>query len=70
MLLNLQYFKSPKMAKNCYILKPLSNENGKRDCRLEIDWFLLDNEMTNLFLVALAALEGNSPRQLNNERPD
>ena len=48
------------MANERYTLKPLTNEDGKRIYRLEIDEFLADNEMTNLFLVALAELQKNS----------
>lgn len=50
------------MANERYILKPLTNEDGRRGYRMEIDEFLADNEMTNLFLVALAELQKNSLR--------
>lgn len=57
------------MADERYILKPLTNEDGRRGYRLEIDEFLADNEMTNLFLIALAELQKDSLR-LWNGKPD
>jgi hypothetical protein len=57
------------MANERYILKPLTNEDGRRGYRLEIDEFLADNEMTNLFLIALAELQKDSLR-LWNGKPD
>lgn len=57
------------MADERYTLKPLTNEDGKRIYRLEIDEFLADNEMTNLFLIALAELQKDSLRLWNRE-PD
>ena len=56
-------------ADDRYILKPLTNADGKRGYRLEIDEFLADNEMTNLFLVALAKLQQDSLREWN-QKPD
>ena len=58
------------MADDRYLLNPLPNEDGKRGYRLEIDEFLLDNEMTNLFLVALAALQKDSLRLWDTKQPD
>ena len=57
------------MADERYTLKPLTNTDGKRIYRLEIDEFLADNEMTNLFLIALAELQKDSLRHWNRE-PD
>ena len=51
------------MADQRYILKPITNIDGKdpkRGYRLEIDEFLADNEVTNLFLIALAEIQKNS----------
>ena len=48
-------------ANERYTLKPLEND-GKRMYKLEIDEFIADNEMTNLFLIALAELQKNSLR--------
>jgi tyrosinase len=58
------------MTDDRYLVKPLPNEDGKRLYRLEIDEFLQNNEMTNLFLIALAALQKDSLRQLDNKEPD
>ena len=48
------------LDRNRYIIQPLPNPDGKRGYRLEIDEFIADNAMTNLFLLALAALQENS----------
>ena len=59
------------MANDRYTLKPLTNEDGKRIYRLEIDEFLADNEMTNLFLIALAELQKDSLKLWNaTKEPD
>lgn len=47
------------MSGEQYLLKPLPND-GTRGYRVEIDEFLEDNEMTNLFLIALHNLQTNS----------
>ena len=52
-----------------YTLKRLTKKDGKRIHRLEIDEFLADNEMNNLFLIALAGLQKDSLRLWNKE-PD
>ena len=57
------------MADDRYVLKPLTNDDGKRGYRLEIDEFLGDNEMANLFLIALAEIQTNSLRQYQG-KPD
>ena len=57
------------MANERYKLKPLTNEDGKRIYRLEIDEFLADNEMTNLFLIALMEVQKDSLR-LWDGKPD
>ncbi|OCL06436.1 hypothetical protein AOQ84DRAFT_390181 [Glonium stellatum] len=57
------------MAGERYILKPLTSEDGMRGHRLGIDEFLADNEMINLFLIALASLQKDSLRSWN-EMPD
>ena len=57
-------------ASDRYVLKPLTNETGKRGYRLEIDEFLLDNEMTNLFLIALTEMQKNSLRFYKDNEPD
>lgn len=43
-----------------YVLEPLGRDGGKRGFRREIDEFLDDNWMTNLFLIALRELQQNS----------
>lgn len=48
------------MADQRYILKPLTNEDGKKGYRLEIDEFLRFNPMMNLFFKALAKLQKDS----------
>ena len=50
------------MADERYKLKPLTNKDGTRISRLEIDEFLADNEMTNLFLIALMEVQKDSLR--------
>lgn len=58
------------MSEDRHVLHPLvSGENG-RGFRLEIDEFIADNEMTNLFLVALSEMQKNSLRTLDNGEPD
>ena len=60
------------MADERYILKPITNIDGKdskRGYRLEIDEFLADNEVTNLFLIALAEMQENGLK-LWNGKPD
>ena len=60
------------MADQRYKLKPITNIDGKdpkRGYRLEIDEFLADNEVTNLFLIALAEIQKNSLK-LWNGKPD
>ena len=60
------------MADQRYILKPLTNIDGKdpkRGYRLEIDEFLADNEVTNLFLIALDKIQQKSLKLLNG-KPD
>ncbi len=43
------------------VVKPLPQFNGiTRGNRLEIDEFIADNEMTNLFMLALAAMQKKS----------
>lgn len=56
------------MADDRYVLKPLTSEGG-RGPRLEIDEFLSDNEMTNLFLIALGEMQKDSLRKVNG-KPD
>jgi tyrosinase len=51
-----------------YLIKPLPNEDGKRGYRMEIDEFLLDNEMTNLFLIAFEALQKDSLRFFDKDK--
>ena len=60
------------MADQRYILKPITNtddKDPKRGYRLEIDEFLADNEVTNLFLIALAEIQKNSLK-LWDKKPD
>ena len=57
------------MADDRYVLRPLPNKDGKRSYRLEIDEFIADNEMTNLFLIALSELQNDSLR-LFDGKPD
>lgn len=57
------------MANDRYILKALTNADGKRGFRLEIDEFLAKNEVTNLFLIALAKLQQDSLGQWDGQ-PD
>ena len=47
------------MSTNPYLLTPLPNAST-RGYRVEIDEFVEDNEMTNLFLIALSNLQQNS----------
>ena len=43
------------------VVKPLPQLNGiTRGNRLEIDEFIADNDMTNLFLLALASIQKKS----------
>lgn len=50
----------------CILKEGLPND-GRRGLRLELDEFLQDNEMTNLFLVALSQMQQDSlvPVKLN-----
>lgn len=48
------------------ILTPLPDD-GTRGARLEIDEFCLDNEMTNLFLIALSSLQQKSLDPVNGK---
>ena len=57
------------MSDERYILKPLTSGNG-RGYRSEIDEFIADNEMTNLFLIALSEMQKDSLRKLPNGLPD
>ena len=57
----------PKMA-DSNMLTPLPDD-GTRGPRLEIDEFCLDNEMTNLFLIALSKLQQNSLDKVD-EKPN
>ena len=67
---NRQPFKSLIMAPDPIITKLLPQLNGlARGNRLEIDEFLADNAMTNLFLLALAAMQKDSLRR-TNDGPD
>lgn len=53
---------SKKMApilEDQYLVKPMPNEST-RGYRMEIDEFVEDNELTNLFLIALSNLQKNS----------
>jgi hypothetical protein len=54
------------MADDRYLLKPLADD-GKRGYRLEIDEFMADNAMVNLFLLALSELQKNSLREINGK---
>jgi hypothetical protein len=60
--------KQVTMGDERYILQPLTND-GKRGFRLEIDEFVGDNEMTNLFLIALSKLQENSLQTVDG-KPD
>ena len=51
-------------------VQPLPELNGiPRGSRLEIDEFIADNDMTNVFLLALSALQKNSLQETNGQ-PD
>jgi hypothetical protein len=47
------------MSEDSYVLTPLP-EDGRRGYRVEIDEFVEDNEMTNLFLIALSNVQKDS----------
>ena len=58
------------MAGSPIILKELPNPDGKtRGYRLEIDEFIADNAMTNLFLLALSTMQSNSVKEVDG-KPD
>lgn len=48
------------------VVKPLPND-GRRGYRLEIDEFMADNAMVNLFLLALRALQQNSLTEVDGK---
>lgn len=54
------------MADDRYVLKPVTND-GKRGYRLEIDEFMADNAMVNLFLLALSALQQDSLQEVDGK---
>ena len=54
------------MADANWVLKPLV-EDGKRIPRLEIDEFMADNAMVNLFLLALGELQKNSLKEVGGK---
>ena len=54
------------MAPDPIVTKPLPQLNDlTRGNRLEIDEFIADNAMTNLFLLALAAMQEGSLEETN-----
>lgn len=55
------------MSASQYLLKPLPND-GTRGYRVEIDEFAEDNEMTNLFLIALSNVQKDSLKVVKNEK--
>lgn len=52
-----------------YVLKPLPDD-GRRGFRVEIDEFLSNNAMTNLFLIALRELQKKSLEPLKENDPN
>tara|TARA_R110002003_G_scaffold2062_2_gene23939 strand:+ start:4398 stop:4802 length:405 start_codon:yes stop_codon:yes gene_type:complete len=53
------------MGSKSFALEPLGNDNGARGPRLEIDEFLMDNDMSNLFLQALRNLQLDSLKEVD-----